>query len=325
MTASSALHSTPPLKRTGRLSLPLTVGLITAIGASVGLYRSVEGLEGGRSDSQGLTQEFLTRQNLAATGNMLASNIPPGSTLFTGQGGGVRSSVNYIQFVGDWHVFTTTAFTPEGNRPMGGGGRGPRRGPPCAARGGPAGGGGGGRGGRGGMGNLFNNADPNAPTVMQPKQREYLNNLYSNYTYVQLRAEEQKVIAQAFTHNKRVFVAASPEEISNFQGNFGGVDHYTFKKIATWSDFVDTDPEDATTTGVGGRGQGRRGGGGGGAQGGGRGAGGRGGFGGPGGGGGFFGGGGPRGGGGGPGAGGGGPEGEETPSWELIEIKPAGK
>jgi hypothetical protein len=302
------------LKRPGRLSLPLTVGIITAIGASVGLYRSVEGMEGGRGDSQGLTQEFLTRQNLAATGSILAANVPPGSTLFTGQGGGVRSSVNYIQFAGDWHLFTTTAFTPQGNRPMGGGGRGP---------GGPGGGpgGGGGGGGRGGMCNLFNNADPNAPTVMQPKQRAYLNNLYSNYTYIQLRAEEQKVITQAFAHNKRVFVAASPEEISNFKGNFGGADHYTFKKIATWSDFIDNDPEDASAnSGFGGRGQGRRGGGGG-AQGGGRAAGGgRGGFLGGGGPGGFFGGGGggPRG-----GAGGGGPEAEESSSWELIEIKPA--
>jgi hypothetical protein len=281
------------MKRSGRLSLPLTVGVVTLIGASVGLYRSAQGMEGGRGDSQGLAEEFLSRQNLAVTGSMLASHIPAGSTLFFGQGGGGRgpnSSVNYIQFVGDWHLFTTSAFTLQS------GGRG--------------------MGGPGGGGGMFNNADPNAPTVMQAKQRAYLSALYAKYTYRQLSMEQQKVIGEALGAGKRVFVAATPAEVRTFERNLANPERYTFKRLAAWSDLVDTDPEEAATgNGFGGRGMGGRGGGMG------RAGGGRGGFGG----GGFMGG--PGGGGGGRGGPGGGPGmgGEEPTSWELVEIKAAVK
>ncbi len=270
----------------GQLSLPLTVGVITAIGASVGLYRSVIGMENGRGDAEGLTQEFLTRTNLAATGEILRNQVPPKSTLFVGSAGaGPRSAINFIQFAGDWKLFKTTAFTFQGNRQMGG--------------------------------PMFNNADPNAPTVMQPKQRQYLDALYRKYSAAQLRAEEQKAIHSALQAGQRVFIVASPAEVTSFKANLLTASDYTFLKRAGWDDIVDTDPEQVPTSNgpFGGRGGGRMGGAPGGGMGRGRG------FGGPPGGPGFGGFGGP-----GPFGGRGGPGGMNAPpdlpaSWELVEIR----
>ncbi len=197
--------------RWGRVSLAMTVGVVTAIGAGVGTYRSVVGMEGGRADAAGLVVAYLERQNLVNTGRVLAEHVPNGSTLFAGTGGMVRSEINYIQFVGDWRLFTLNRFTPQGGKRFGGG--------------------------------MFNNGDPNGPTVMQKKERDYEASLYDKYDGAQLRVEEGHVVEEALGSGKRVFVASTPEDVAGFERNLLNRTGYRFVTVARWSDVVDTDPD----------------------------------------------------------------------------------
>jgi len=203
-------------------SLAMTVGIITAIGASVGLYRSTLGMENGRNDAQGLPQEFLDRQNLAVTGQVLAQHIPAHSTVFAGQVRGAmgpQSAINYIQFMGDWNLFTTSAFSL--NRRFGFGG-GPMMNPDNAA----------------------------APTPRQREQVEYENSIYLNKSARDLLAEETKVINTALNTGQHVFVVSTPADVENFQDNLRPRTQYTFTTLARWDDL--TEPvEEIPQTGFG--------------------------------------------------------------------------
>jgi hypothetical protein len=329
------------------LSIPLdmAVGLVVAISAGVGVYRTVNGMESGQVSARAaLVDEQLARENLAATGKIIFDKVPAGSVLFTEEGNFGESPINYLQFIQNWDLYSVSAFSSTGGR------RGP-----------------GGRGGLGGpLGNGTQTVD--VPRPLQPALQKYFNELYAGKSDMQLEREEKNMIDKAIAGGKRVFIAASLSGVDDVEGSLPGAGSYNFKLVDHWKDFV-ADPMDAdilatAQTGRGGFGGGRRGGGGG--PGGGGGFGGRnggggfggggfggGGFGGGGFGGGGFGGGGPGGGfggGGGPGggfAGGGGPGGgfggggfgggggrrgggggmaaAQPIAWELVEItaKPA--
>ena len=285
-------------------SLVMAAGVVTAIGAGVGVYRAAMGMESGRGDAQGLTQEFLARKNLAETGRVLASAIPAGSTVFAGgRGMGPMSDINYIQFVGDWKLFEINAFT--GNRR-----------PNFLGR--------------------MANGDATAPTPRQREQEQYESKLYAGMSARDLQAEQAKVINEALESGKRVFAVASATEIYNFRDTLRGTHGWSVKTVARWNDL--TEPEEVVQQGRfggrrnfgggGGPGGGPMGGPGGGPPGmggpmggpgdGGPGFGGRGGFGGPGQGG--FGGGQGRRGGFGRGNAGGQDVNGEGAEWELIEI-----
>jgi len=302
------------------LSIPLdlAVGIVVAISAGVGAYRSVNGMEGGLPSARmDLVEEHRARENLAATGQLLFQKVPAGSVLFTEEGGIGESPINYLQFIQNWDLFSVNAFSPTGGR-RGLGGRG--------------GGGFGGILGGGGNGNQT----VDVPRPMQPRLRDYFTALYEDKSNVDLVNEEKRVIDNALANSKHVFIAASSLHVETLEDSLLPR-KYNFTLVDHWKDLVadPTEPDNASTAQAG------RGGGFGGGFGGGGGRRGGGGGGGPGGGGGFGGGGGPGFGGGGPGGGGpggGGPGGGgpgfggrggggraamaagEALSWELVEI-----
>ncbi|HUO07039.1 MAG TPA: glycosyltransferase family 39 protein [Phycisphaerae bacterium] len=195
-------------------SLLAAAGIVTSIGAGVGVYRAVVGMENGRGDAQGLVQEFLNRQNLAVTGQVLQQNVPDGSTVFAGGAGmGPRSDINYIQFVGDWNVFQTNAFS--GNR-------------------------------RQNFFGPFGGADAAAPTPRQRAEVEYENNLYRNMSARDLQAEQAKVINGALAGGHRVFVVSSAAEVSSFRLGLQGHREWKFVTVAKWNDL--SEPMEAVQT-----------------------------------------------------------------------------
>ena len=215
-------------------SLVMAAGVVTAIGAGVGVYRAAIGMENGRGDAQGMAQEFLARENLAQTGKVLAANIPAGSTVFAGgRGMGAQSDINYIQFVGDWKLFEMNAFTEN------------RRG-----------------GFMGGMGGRMGNGDATAPTPRQREEEEYESKLYAGKSERDLQAEQTKVINGALESGKRVFAVASATEIFNFHDALRGIHFrdalgrmhgWSVRTVARWDDL--TEPMEVVQQGrFGGRG-----------------------------------------------------------------------
>jgi MFS family permease len=279
------------------LSIPLdlAVGLVVAISAGVGVYRSINGMEAGQSSARlDLVDEQRTRENLATTGQLLFAKVPAGSVLFTEEGGIGQSPINYLQFIQNWDLFSVNAFSPTGGR------RG------LMARGGPFGGG---------------NRNADVPRPMQPRLSEYFADLYKDKNLDDLHNQEKRVIDTALERGKLVFVAASTLHLQTFEdGLQPRPGKYVFTRIDSWKD-LPADPIELadTSTGPGAGGPPPGGFGGGGGPGGGRAFGGgfgggfagAGGFGGRRNGGGFA---------GGRRAGGMGMEEGQTLSWELVEI-----
>jgi len=291
-----------PISKWKGIPLRLAAGTVVAISASVGVYRSINGMQDGQFNAMNsMPEDFRARQSLAVTGQILLKNVPEHSLLFAQSTGGVATPINYIQFLRNWDLYSTEAFSPGGGR------RGMMRGGP----GGP---------------NGQNNTDQ--PSPMQPRQREYLASVYGNLSADDLEKKQIETITAAFQNNQRVFVVASPLLMEDFQQLSNSSKKFKLTTIAKWRDvdsIEETPPSGGRFTGRGG-GRGGRAGGFGNRNFNGNGGPGNGGFNGPPGGGPGFGGpGGPGGFAGGPGGPGGGMmERLSVQPWQLVELVPLG-
>ena len=281
-----------------RVPAMLAIGAVVAISASVSVYRSLKGLRDGDQNMIPIAENYRTRLNLAVVGEHLLHDVPAGSILLSGGGGGIASPSNYIQFLRSWELYTADAFNETGaRRGFGGGGGGNRNrrdnngggrggfmgfGGRGGGPGGPGGGGpGGGPPGMGGPGNGGNNDDTTdqaSATPIQAEQQEFHAGLYKNKSRGQLYQMQAALFRQAFVEHRRVFVVIDREGMDGFEDALNGSDmtrytktKYTFKTVAAWSDVatpIDRDeeskPADNNRWGGGGN-RGRRGGGGGGA------------------------------------------------------------
>jgi hypothetical protein len=202
------------------LSIPLdlAVGVVVAISAGVGVYRAANGLEGGQpSLRMDLADESRVRQNLAFTGQELFQHVPAGSVLFTEDAGFVESPINYIQFVQDWDLFSVSAFSPTGGR------RG------LFSRNGPFAGGGPGANG---------NQRVDVPRPMQARLGDYFAEIYKDKSYADLQREQKRVIDDALSSGRKVFIAGSAVHVQTIRDaveSAGG--NYRFHVVDRWSDY----------------------------------------------------------------------------------------
>jgi hypothetical protein len=231
-------------RRAGGIALTLSAGVVVLIASGVSSYRTIHGLRDGNRSVKIPLSDFRERLSLAQTGKMLMDKVPSKSVLFAENTGGIATPSNYIQFVGDWEMYSADAFSVTGSRrgfggggPAGGrrngngggrggngGGRGnfggPGGGPPGGGFGGPGGGPGGGgpgafNGGGGGNGNGPANNDANVvATPMQPEQQQYHAALYQNKSSRQLYQMEADVVNKALAENRKVFVVLANEHVS---------------------------------------------------------------------------------------------------------------
>jgi len=190
--------------------LILAMGIVTCVSASVGLYRSLTGMQDGRMGSvPGIFSEYRERQSLSITGKIIAANVPGRSVLFVEGNRPIVSPIHYIQFMGDWDLYVANAFTPQANRK-----------PP-----------GGGMWGEG----------PDAPTVFQAAQRTYMDSIYKNKSRDDLQAEQVRVTGDAIAAGRRVFVAGSKAGVLGFQNNFPKGSGFKLERVTRWKDLSETD------------------------------------------------------------------------------------
>ena len=274
-----------------RVPALLAVGLIVATSASVSVYRSLKGMRDGDQMMIPIAENYRTRLNLALVGEHLlgkhvdrqpngrgelVDNVPAGSILLTGGGGGIASPTNYIQFLRDWDVYPYDTFTTEGSRRgfggggggnrnrnngrggggggrgfFGGGGGGGRPGGPGGGPGGPGGPGGGGPPGMGGGNNNDDQDTTPTATPVQPEQQEYHASLYRNKRAGELPQLQASLFKAAFDAHRRIFIVVDKEAMDTFQENNTDAYRYTrqkyaIKPIAAWSDVgtpIDRDDE----------------------------------------------------------------------------------
>ncbi len=282
-----------------RVPATAAVGLVVAVAASVSTYRALHGLRDGTQNLIPLIENYRSRLNLATVGQELVGqhwqlkpdararpaphrrddyeqvdNVPAHSVLFSAAGGGIQSPTNYIQFLRDWDVFPSDAFTVDGarrgfgggggNRPRNNGGGNNTRGGNGGGNGGGGNGGGGNGGGRGGFfgfggggggggnnrggppgggppgggGNATNTDDQDTAvaTPVQPEQQQYHASLYRDKTRRQLYQMGADVVANAFRQGRRVFVVVDKDQLETFEDDLDEAGHYTYKTVSAWSD-----------------------------------------------------------------------------------------
>ena len=255
-----------------RVPSAIAVALVVGVATGVSAYRGLHGLRDGTVNLIPLIENYRTRLNLATVGQVLlgkhyerppgqargwqlVDNVPAGSLLFSSAGGGIQSPSNYIQFLRNWDLIPSDAFTEDGSRRGFGGGGGNRNrrpgnnangnngpgnngnggngngrggfmgfgrgngGPP----GGPGGGGPGGPNGGGppgmGGGNGNDDQDTATATPIQPEQQDFHAGLYRGKSARQLHQFQAAAIRRAFDSHQRVFVVVDKEGLENFEDN----------------------------------------------------------------------------------------------------------
>ncbi len=221
--ATSATAGSAAARR-GYQQIPqvLAVGTVVLIASSLGVYRSVHGLQQGQAGAglPPMDEQYRQRQNLADLGQVLLAHAPPKSVIFadnnTGSGGNNGGSnerpLNYIQFLRDWDVYESDAFTVGGPR------RDNLRRNKLAAPPDP-------------------NVDPNAvPTTRQPLQLDYLDSIYNGKSSGDLRKIMANIIDTAHQAGHRVYALVSVARDRTIRINFNLAGKYKIKAIDTWSD-----------------------------------------------------------------------------------------
>ncbi len=246
-------------RRSGGIALTLSAGLVVLIASGVSTYRTVHGLRDGSHGVRMPVNEFRERLSLARTGEVLMDKVPANSVLFAENTGGLMTPIHYIQFAGDWELYSADTFSLTAAR------RG--SGPPD-------------RGVPGGNG-ANNNVTP-APTPIQREQRTYHASLYRNKTSQQLSRMQAEVVSKAFAEHRKVFAALANEHVAWTPSNYNRFDDdepdndslatfkedlnkagaFNYKVVARWQDVVlpEDRQEDLSLTDNSPMGGGRRGG-----------------------------------------------------------------
>lgn len=174
--AAVAMHRIIGSGTTGRHSIAgvIAAGVVVAGASGLGVYRSIEGFEFGTRSLTSLEGQHRQNLNLALVAEMSMRHVPAGSVLFT-EGGFGSNQAHYLQFAGDWEIFTVDAFTTRGGQRL------TRR----------------------------STVGENDPNPLQPAMREFMRELYANKTDSELQQEQDALIEQRLREGRRVFVLAA--------------------------------------------------------------------------------------------------------------------
>jgi hypothetical protein len=224
----------------------LAAGVVTLIACSLGVYRSVHGLQQGQAGN-GVTPLFETfreRQNLANIGKVLLDKVPVNAVLLVdnsgGGAGGNERPLNYVQFLRHWDLYATDAFDVGG----------PRRGAPPM---------GGMLNGAFGIGNNANQpADPNAqPNPRQQLEVEYLDQVYAKKTSNDLRQDETTIIDAANKAGPGAFVLLPVSRDTEIRREMRLLGKQKLAVVSTWTD-LQPGPPDPVAENLGNNGMGGR-------------------------------------------------------------------
>lgn len=157
------------------VALPIAAGFIVAVASALGLYRAINGFDNGMRTSQSLESQFHQNLALAELSQAVVDSVPAGSVLFA-EPAFIQGALNYLQFAGDWEVFSFDAFSSRAGM------RGMRR------------------------GGAVETDDPNP---LQGRRRQFVADLYRNKTDRDLLEEQRKLIDERLAAGRRVFAVVN--------------------------------------------------------------------------------------------------------------------
>jgi hypothetical protein len=194
---------------------PIAAGIVVAISAGVGTYRSTQGMEDGRATpNQSLVGLHRGQASLAVSGAaMVNANIPGGSVVFTEERAMGEGMLNYTQFLGRWEIYSTQAFSASARRAF------------IARR----------------------EPDPNDPNPLQPARREYLAKVYEGKNQQQMLEEQNKILRERAKAGKKIFAVTSGQTYAlalDIAERTFPRENYSIKTITRWHD--QTDPPTMT-------------------------------------------------------------------------------
>ena len=182
----------------GSIAMPLACGVIVAISAAVGLRNMLPTLQ----------REQANALNLDWTCNQLLLRAPPGSVLFADQGRGpMNSLLNFLQFKGDYELYASAAFEPNGGGWRGNGGPPGRR------------------------------EDDDQPRPMQAARQKYLREVvYKDKSTDDLVHEQHRIVDRALDDGCRAFVLVPTNLLSAFRNRFPTAQKYELKPVMKWKE-----------------------------------------------------------------------------------------
>ncbi len=189
-----------------RLGVTAGLGVVIAIASGVQANYAIADLE----------NEY--RQSLAASvaGQRLVEAIPSGSLLF-----GDQRSLNYLQFVGDWRLYTTEPFTRASIQRL-------------------------------------NRLDPDDPQGLQPRRAQNLYEMLKDYTDAQLLAIHDSIVNTALNDGRRVFFLLPERSARATRQRYFPPNRYAAAVVDSWDESQLTtvdEPPTAKSTRDRGRGQ----------------------------------------------------------------------
>ncbi|CAN5466031.1 hypothetical protein BH10PLA1_BH10PLA1_22040 [soil metagenome] len=188
------------------IAAPIAAGLVVAAASGIGLYRAAGGMEDGqRLPMVSLGGMHRLYSSLAVSGDIMHKNIPDGSIVFADGPRMAEGMMNYGQFMGDWEMYATTAFTPSAMRAF------------LAKK----------------------NTDPNDPNPLQPRRREYLFDLYNKKTEADLLQEQQRIVQGGLEKGRHVFLIGTKASVATFEQRFFPSDKYDTRLVARWNDQIE--------------------------------------------------------------------------------------
>lgn len=101
---------------------PVAAGLVVAVAVAIGTHRAVGALPetpGASLREPGLQVNFTQAANAAVLGKLVRQLVPEGSVVFMDAPGSLDTSINHVQYVGDYELYEATMFTSRFARTLG--------------------------------------------------------------------------------------------------------------------------------------------------------------------------------------------------------------
>ncbi len=159
-------------------------GLVVAVGCGAGLYGAIENA----------AIDTTTNRAMLRAAESVRHVAPAGSVIL-----GPDRSLNYLQFVGDYHLYDTTQFDQRFVQQMG-------------------------------------TIDPNAPTGLQPQRAAAIYAAHKDDTPQQLLGEEMQLVSDALAAGRRVFVLESSSVKSNNLTRLEAKGRFRTRVVGGWDE-----------------------------------------------------------------------------------------
>jgi hypothetical protein len=179
------------------IAAPIAAGIVVAFTSAIGLRNALPVLE----------RDLVSNSNLEYTAQTILERAPAGSVLLADQRGWISGLLNFIQWRGDYELYSTQAFRWRPNW----------QGEPSADH----------------------------PTPLQPARQVWLRNrVYNSATPADLMRMQGEIIDAAIDQGRRVFLVQAVDWSSAFRLQFGTGDQFQTKPVARWKELATARPSE---------------------------------------------------------------------------------